>query len=142
MSDTKLDTPPASNPSTASGTSTVTTVTAAAATPGSGLLPFQPFDPCTDPSTVGQWWKKWVRWFENPLLSLGEFDPTICWGLLLTYVGDATNDIFDILLDTGTTYESAVAALHQHLDLQQNKDMAIFEFWELRQEVNETLNDL
>lgn len=75
------------------------------------------------------------------LLSLREFDPTIRRGLLLTYVGDQTNDIFDILPDTGTTYESAVEALTQHFDPLQNKDIAIFEFRELKQEVNETLNE-
>ena len=79
--------------------------------------------------------------FENLLLGLQEFDPTIRRGLLLTYVGDSTNDIFDILPDTGTTFEMAIAALNQHFDPIQNKDMAIFEFRVLKQEVNETLND-
>ena len=143
MSDGEQDPPPASTSSTSSGTSTTTNSTAAAtaATPRSALPPFQPFDPSSDPSTVGQRWKKWVRRFENLLLSLREFDPTIRRGLLLTYVGDATNDVFDILPDTGTTYESAVTALNQHFDPMQNKDLAVFEFRELRQEINETLND-
>ena len=60
---------------------------------------------------------------------------------MLTYVGDATNDVFDTLPDTGTTYESAITALNQHFDPMQNKDLAVFEFRELRQEINETLND-
>ena len=38
-------------------------------------------------------------------------------------------------------YETAITALNQHFDPIQNKDMAIFEFRELKQEVNETLND-
>ena len=58
MADTELGTPPATTPSTTSGASTVTTVTASVATPRSGLLPFQPFYPSADPSTVGQRWKK------------------------------------------------------------------------------------
>ena len=56
-------------------------------TPRSGLPPFHAFDPITDSATVSQRWKKWVRRFENLLISLREFDSTIRRGLLLTYVG-------------------------------------------------------
>ena len=141
MSDTEPGTSPATTPSTTSGTSTVTTVTASATTPQSGLPPFQLFYPSADRTTVGQRWKKWVLRFENLLLSLREFDSTIRHGLLLTYVGDSAKDIFDILPDTSTTYETAIAALNQHFSPIQNKDMAIFEFREIKQEVNEILND-
>jgi hypothetical protein len=66
------------------------------------------FDPITDAVTVSRWWKKWIWRFENLLISLWEFDLTIQQGLLLTYVGEATN-IFDILLpDTGTIFETAI----------------------------------
>ena len=67
-------------------------------TPRRGLPPFPPFDPLTDSATVSQRWKKWIRRFENLLFSLREFD--------------STNDIFDTLPDTGTTYESAVAIFY------------------------------
>ena len=107
--------------------------------PRSGLPPFPPFDPITDSATVSQRWKKWIRRFENLLISLREFDSTIRRGLLFTYVGEATNDIFDILPDTGTTYESAVDSLTQYFTPRGNKDVAIFEFRELTQETNETL---
>ena len=90
----------------------------------SGLPPFPPFDPHQDQATVGQQWAKWVRRFENLLLSLCEFDSTVRRGLLLTYVGESTNDIFDILPDTGTTYQAANDALTQHFTPQGNNDMA------------------
>ena len=126
MSDGEHDPPRASTFSTSSGTSTSTnsTATGTATTPQSGLPPFQLLDPSSDASTVGPRWKKWARRFEN-LLCLQEFDPTIRRGLLLTYVGDATNNVFDILLDTGTTYESAITALNQHFDPMQNKDLLL-----------------
>ena len=89
------------------------------------------FPPPQDQATVGQRWAKWVRRFENLLLSLREFDSTVRRGLLLTYVGESTNDIFDILPDTGTTYQAAIDALTQHFTPQGNKDMAIFDFREL-----------
>ena len=70
------------------------------------------------------------------MLSLREFDSTVRRGLLLTYVGESTNDIFDILPDTGTTYQAAIDALTQHFTPQgNNDDMAIFDFRELKQGV-------
>jgi hypothetical protein len=96
--------------------------TASYSAPRSGLPPFPPFDPITDTATVSQRWKKWI-WFENVLISLREFDSTIRRGLLLTYVGETTNDIFDILPDTGTAVES----LTQYFTPRGNKDVAIFD---------------
>mgnify|MGYP002803890231 CR=1 FL=1 len=65
-----------------------TTNAATPQVPRSGLPPFPPFDPHQDQATVGQRWAKWVRRFENFLISLREFDTTIRRGLLLTYVGE------------------------------------------------------
>ena len=47
------------------------------------------FDPPQDTATVGERWTKWVRRFENLLISLREFDPAVRRGLLLTYVGES-----------------------------------------------------
>ena len=105
--------------SSTASTSTYTNV------PHSGLPPFPPFDPLTDPASVGLRWRKWTRRFKNLLISLREFDPTVPRGLLLTYVGEATNDIFDTLSDTGTTYETAITRLTDHFDPIRNKAIDI-----------------
>lgn len=139
MSDIDEPSPATSHPPPNAENSTQ--VTQQTSAPRSGLPPFSPFDPIGDPSTVGQRWKKWVRRFENLLLSLREFDSTIRRGLLLTYVGEATNDIFDILPDTGTTYEAAVKWLSEHFSPLGNKDVAIFEFRELAQGNDENITD-
>ena len=60
---------------------------------------------------------------------------------MLTYVGEATNDIFDILPDTGTTYEAAVKCLSEYFSPLGNKDVAIFEFRELAQGNDENITD-
>ena len=73
-------------------------------------------------------------------MSLREFGPVVKRDMLLTYVGDATNDIFDVLPDTGSKYESAIASLNQYFDPIHNKDMVIFEFRETQQESSKTLN--
>ena len=109
--------------------------------PRSGLPPFPPFDPFSDPATVGERWKKWVRRFENLLISLREYESTVQRGLLLTYVGESVNDIFDILPDTGSTYESAVKSLTDHFQPKVNKSVAIYDFRELVQGMDEPLNE-
>ena len=103
------------------------------AAPRSGLSPFPPFDLFSDPATVEERWKKWVRRFEN---SLREFDPTVRRGLFLTNVGKSVNDIFDILPDSGSTYESAVKSLTNHFQPGINKRVAIYEFRELVQGID------
>ena len=78
--------------------------------------------------------------FQNLLISLREFDSKVKRGLLLTYVGEATNDIFDTLPETGDDYDTAVAKLTTYFEPTSNTDMAIFEFREMKQERGETLN--
>ena len=45
------------------------------------------------------------------MISLREEDPTVKRALLLTYIGNDTNDIFDTLADTGTDYDTAIQRL-------------------------------
>ena len=104
------------------------------------MPPFPPFDPHQDRSTVGQRWRKWINRFQNLLISLREFDSKVKRGLLLTYVGEATNDIFDTLPETGDDYDTPVAKLTTYFEPTSNTDMAIFEFREMKQERGETLN--
>ena len=74
------------------------------------------------------------------LISLQEFDPVVKRGLLLTYVGEQANDVFDILPDTSTDYAAAVKTFTDHFDpLQSGIEtclVAIFDF-EIRQEESE-----
>jgi hypothetical protein len=109
--------------------------------PRSGLPPFPPFDPLSNPTNTGLRWRKWLRRFENLLISLRETDPTVKRGLLLTYVGETTNDIFDTFPSTGTDYDSAVQSLTERFDPAINKDMEIYEFRQITQSSGETLNE-
>ena len=109
--------------------------------PRSGLPPFPPFDPLSNPANTGPRCRKWLRRFENLLISLRETDLIVKRGLLLTYVGETTNDIFDTLPSTGTDYAAAVESLTQRFDPSTNKDMEIYEFRQITQESGETINE-
>lgn len=109
--------------------------------PRSGLPPFPPFDPLVNPANTGLRWRKWLRRFQNLLTSLGETDPVVKRGLLLTYVEETTNDIFDSLANTGTDYQSAVTKLTERFDPATNKDMEIYEFRQITQVAGESLNE-
>jgi hypothetical protein len=52
--------------------------------PRSGLPPFPRFDPLSNPTNTRLRWRKWLRRFENLLISLRETDPTVKRGLLLS----------------------------------------------------------
>ena len=106
--------------------------------PRSGLSPFPPFDPLSDRASLGLRWRKWSIRFENLLITLRELDPNIRRGL---YVGEATNDIFNTLSDTGTDYNAAIASLTAHFDPVRNKDMDIYEFCQIKQEPGEALQN-
>ena len=78
---------------------------------------------------------------ENLLISLRETDPIVKRGLLLTYVGETTNDIFHTLPSTSTDYAAAVESLTQRFNPSTNKDMEIYEFRQITQESGETINE-
>ena len=54
------------------------------------------------------------------MTSLREEDPTVKRALLLTYIGNDTNDIFDTLSGTGTDYDTAIQRLTEHFSLTSN----------------------
>ena len=75
---------------------------------------------------------------ESAVISLREFDPTVRRCLLLTYVGEATNDIFDTLSNTGTHSTRLSHSLNAYFDPVYNKDMNIYDFRQIKQEPRET----
>ena len=75
------------------------------------------------------------------MISLQEEDPTVKRALLLTYIGNDTNDIFDTLADTGTDYDTAIQRLTEHFSPTENKDMAIFDFRQVTQQSGESIDE-
>ena len=63
--------------------------------------PLRPFDPLTEPNSVGQRWLAWKRRFETYLAALEIADPTQQRALLLYQAGEETQEIFASLPNTG-----------------------------------------
>ena len=75
------------------------------------------------------------------MTSLREEDPTVKRALLLTYIGNDTNDIFDTLADTGMDYDTAIQRLTEHFSPTENKDMAIFDSRQVTQQSGESIDE-
>jgi hypothetical protein len=65
--------------------------------------PLPPFDPTSDPTSVDQRWKTWSKRFETYLVALNITEDKQKRALLLYQAGQATQEIFETLQDTGDT---------------------------------------
>ena len=65
------------------------------------VTPLLPFDPISDPTSLSQRWKTWKRRFETYLVAVNVKDNTQKRALLLYQAGEATQEIFETLPDTG-----------------------------------------
>ena len=94
------------------------------------LTPMAPFDPLSDPSSLGQRWKTWKRCFETYPIALNVTDNKQKRALLLYQAGQAMQDIFDTLEETGDDddYDSAVASLDTYFSPKKHVDYKIFKF--------------
>ena len=106
------------------------------------LSPLAPFDPVSDPTSLGPRWKAWKRRFETYIAALGVTDATQKRALLLYQAGQATQDIFDTLTDTGeaNNYKKAMEKLDAYFTPKKNVDYEIFKFRTAVQLPNETVD--
>ena len=106
------------------------------------LSPMAPFDPLSDPSSISQRWRTWKRRFETYLIALNVTDKKQKRALLLYQAGQATQDIFDTLAETGDDddYDSAVASLDTYFSPKKHVDYEIFKFRDAKQQAHETID--
>ena len=106
------------------------------------LPPLQPFDPYTDPSSVGQRWKSWRRRFQTYIAALNVTDKTQQRALLLYQVGQATQEIFDTIPNNGADddYKTALDKLDAYFLPKKNIDYEIFQFRQAIQQTGETVD--
>jgi len=59
------------------------------------MHPLQPFDPVSDPTSIGQRWKIWKRRFQTYLVAVNVTDDKQKRALLLYQAGQETQEIFE-----------------------------------------------
>ena len=97
-----------------------------------------PFDPISEPTSVSQRWKAWKRRFEIYLIAVNVKDDAQKRALLLYQAGEATQEVFDTLEETGDDYKTAIEKLDEYFTPKKNVDYEIFQFRQTKQNIGET----
>ena len=103
------------------------------------MLSLIPFDPISEPTSLSQRWKAWKRRFEIYLIAVNVQNNAQKRALLLYQVGQAAQEIFDTLADTGDDddYKTAMEKLDDYFP-KKNVDYEIFQFRQAKQNIGET----
>lgn len=102
------------------------------------LMPLMPFDPLSDPTSLGQRWKAWKRRFEIYVDALRITEDKQKRAVLLYQVGQETQEIFDTIPDTGNDFTTAMSKLDNHFS---PKTMKFSDFVpQLRNRANQLTN--
>ena len=107
--------------------------------------PLPPFDPVSDPTSIGQRWKIWKRRFETYVVAVDIKEDKQKRALLLYQAGQETQEIFDTLTATGDDYTTAITKLDEytirlHRLQNWNVDYEIFQFRQATQRPEETVD--
>ena len=103
-------------------------------------LPIFPrFDPSPEAGDVVIRWRKWTSRFKNLMTAINVTNDARQKALLLHYVGEETNDIFDTLVVPQPTEgeihtDVAIRALTTHFAPKQNREFEVYKFRQAKQE--------
>ena len=103
-------------------------------------MPLPSFDPVSEPSSIAQRWKTWKRRFETYIVALNITDDKQKRALLLYQAGQATQEIFDTIPETGYDYNTAMTKLDNYFSPKKNVDYEIFQFRQATWNVGETVD--
>ena len=104
------------------------------------LAPLAQFDPLWEPSSVSQRWKSWTKWFQTYVEALDIKEDKQKRALLLYQAGEASQEIFETLSDTGEEYKTAKDKVDAHFAPKKNIDFKIFQFRWATQQPGETID--
>ena len=106
------------------------------------LPPLAPFDPVSDPASLGQRWNAWKRRFLTYLSAMAITDNTQKRALLLYQAGPETQDIFETLPDRGedNDFTKALDMLDAYFSPKRNTDYEIYKFRNAIQSSEETVD--
>ena len=94
---------------------------------------FPRYDPCPEAGNVVIRWRKWTSRFRNLMTAINMTNDARQKSLLLHYVGEETNDIFDTLvvpqLTEGEIHtDVAIKVLTAHSAPKQNREFEVYKF--------------
>ena len=107
----------------------------------SALPAFPEFD-LRDQTNLAPQWEKYLKRFNNLMTAMKMTDKSCKWGLLLHFVGEEANNLFDTLPDKGedNNFQKACEDLTKHFTPKKNVLFKIFKFQNMKQEVGETID--
>jgi hypothetical protein len=96
-----------------------------------------------DPSNLAVRWEKYLKRFNNLVTAMNLRDAGRKRPLLLHYVGERVNDIFDTLPDRGenNNFNAACDALTAYFTPKKNVSFEIFKFRKLQQVPGESIDE-
>lgn len=106
-------------------------------------LPAFPEFSLRDQTNLATRWEKYLKRFNNLMTAMKMTDETRKRALLLHYVGEEVNDLFDTLPDKGedNDFKKASEALTRYFTPKKNVSFEVFKFRNLKQESNETVDE-
>ena len=105
-------------------------------------LPTFPEFNLRDQSNLAARWEKYLKRFTNLMTAMNITDASRKRALLLHYVSEEVNDLFETLPDRGDDkdFKKAYEALTQYFTPKKNVSFEIFKFRNLKQEIHETVD--
>jgi hypothetical protein len=105
-------------------------------------LPTFPEFNLRDQSNLAARWEKYLKRFTNLMTAMNVTDASRKRALLLHYVGEEVNDLFETLPDKGDDkdFKKGYEALTQYFTPKKNVSFEIFKFRNLKQEIHETVD--
>ena len=104
------------------------------------LAPLPPFDPHGDPSCLSQRCTIWTKRFQTYIVPMNITNDKQKRALLLYQAGEATQEIFETLPETGEDYATAQAKLDKYFSPKKNVDYKVFQFRQAVQQSGETVD--
>ena len=97
-----------------------------------------PFDPNGNQNTIASKWEKWKKSFGYFVSAAAVADDARKRSLLLHLMGQASQEIFDTLPDTGASFDEAINALNAHFSVKKNVPYERSVFHSTKQDTQES----
>jgi len=105
------------------------------------LAPLLTFGPLSEPSSLSQRWKSWIKRFETYIIAMKIANNKQKHALFLNQAGEATQEIFNTLQNTGNDYQKAKQQqLEDYLAPRKNVDFQVFQFCQTAQLPDKTID--